>query len=142
VGCVRLHRARHGGLHAGASAPHSRGFEENMPPIHLDGIRAPAVVGSELETHTVASCSDGMGADVPIHSDGVCHVPSKAGGGLDPRCALVADVDGARAVGPGGSELDTCAGASSIGTTVDSLVVVVYLPLTARSVSDTLVSTN
>jgi hypothetical protein len=68
VGCVRLHRARHGGLRTGASAPHSHSFDENMPPIDLDSIRVAAVIGSELEIHTVASCSDSVGADVS-HSD-------------------------------------------------------------------------
>jgi hypothetical protein len=61
---------------------------------------------------------------------------------LHPRCALVADMDGARAVDMGGSESDACAGASSTGTAVNPLVVVMYLPLIARSVSNTSVSTN
>jgi hypothetical protein len=138
VGCVGLR----GGLRTGGSVPCSHSFDEDVLPVHSDSIRAAAVIVGELEARTVALCLDGMGADAPIHLDGVCRMPSKAGGGLDPRCALVADADGARAVGLGGGESDACAGVSSIGTTVNLPVVVVYLPLTAGSVSDTLVSTN
>jgi hypothetical protein len=52
----------------GASALHSCGFDENVPPIHSDSIRAAVVLGSELEMHVVVSCSDGVGVDAS-HSD-------------------------------------------------------------------------
>jgi hypothetical protein len=137
---VRLRGAIDSGPGMRSGVPCSSGT--GHVPVHLDGMRVAVVVGSEPETHVVVSRSDGGGVHVPIHSDGVCRMPSKAGGGLDPRCTLVADIDGARAVDTGGSESDTCVGASSTGTAVNPLVVVVYLPLTARSVSDTSVSTN
>jgi hypothetical protein len=94
VGCVRLHGDRHSGPRTGASAPHLRGFDENVPPVHSDSIRVAVVIGSEPEMHTVASrldsmgadvsCSDGMGADVSC-SDGmgadVSHLDSLGCGG-------------------------------------------------------------
>jgi hypothetical protein len=40
VGCMRLRGARHGGPRTGGSAPCSCGFDENVPPVHSDGIRA------------------------------------------------------------------------------------------------------
>jgi hypothetical protein len=70
VGCMRLCGARHGGLRTGASAPCSRGFDENVPPVHSDSIRAAADIGSEPETRVVALHSDSMGVDVS-HSDGL-----------------------------------------------------------------------
>jgi hypothetical protein len=140
VGDVRLHGAIDSGPGMRSGVPCSSGA--GHVPVHLDGMRVAVVVGSEPETRAVVLRSDGGGVDAPIHSDGVCRVPSKAGGGLDLRCALVTDMDGTRAVDMGGSESDMCAGASSTGTAVNPLVVVVYLPLTARSVSDTSVSTN
>jgi hypothetical protein len=140
MGDVRLRGAVCSGPGTRSGAPCLSGA--GHVPVHLDGMRVAVVVGSEPETRVVVSCLDSGGVDVPIHSDGVRHVPSKAGGRLDPRCALVADMDGVRAVDTGGSESDVCAGASSTGTAVNPLVVVVYLPLTAQSVSDTSVSTN
>jgi hypothetical protein len=140
VGDVRLCGAIDCGLGMHSGAPCLSGA--GHVPVRLDSMRVAVVVGSEPEMCTIVSRSDGGGVDVPIHSDGVCRVPSKAGGRLDLRCALVADIDGARAVDTGGSESDVCVGASSTGTAVNPLVVVVYLPLTARSVSDTSVSTN
>jgi hypothetical protein len=140
VGDVRLRGAIDSGPGTCSGAPCSSG--SGHVPVRLDGMRMAVVVGSELETHTAVSHPDGGGVDAPIHSGGMCCIPTKAGGGLDLRCALVADMDGTRAVDTGGSELDTCAGASSIGTAVNPLVVVVYLPLTVQSVSDTSVLTN
>jgi hypothetical protein len=138
VGCVRLCGAVDGGPHAGASAPRLRGFDENVPPVHLDGIRAAAVDGSEPETRTVASRLDGVGANAS-RLDGLgCGAHTC----LSSVAGLVVDMDGVRAVGLGGGESDACAGASSTGITVNPLVVVVYSPLTVRSVSDTPVSTN
>jgi hypothetical protein len=116
----------------------SCGFDENVPPVHSDGIRVAAVIGSEPEMRMVALCSDGMGADAS-RSDGLgcgAHTCSSGVAGLVVDMGALGMVEGA------GGESDACAGASSIGTTVNPLVVVVYLPLTARSVSDTLVSTN
>jgi hypothetical protein len=63
VGCVRSRGARHGGLRTGGSAPCSRGFDEDVPPVHSDGIRVAAVVVGKPEARTVASRSDGVGAD-------------------------------------------------------------------------------
>jgi hypothetical protein len=74
---MRLRGAVDGGPHAGGSALRSRGFDENVPPVHLDGIRVAAVVGSELETCAVAARSDGVGADASKHLDGVCRVPAR-----------------------------------------------------------------
>jgi hypothetical protein len=131
VGCMRSCRARHGGPCAGASALRSHGFDENVPPIHLDGIRAVVVIGSEPETRTVASRSDGGGADAP-HLDGLgCGVHTCLSG----VAGLVIDMDGVRAVDTGGSEPDACAGASCVGTTVNLLVVVVYSLLIASNES-------
>jgi hypothetical protein len=138
VGCMRLCGAVDGGPCAGASALRLRSFDENMPPVHLDSIRAAAVDGSEPETHTVASRLDGMGADASRLDDLGCGAHTCLSG----VAGLVVDMDGMRAVGPGGGESDACAGASSTGITVNPLVVVVYSPLTVRSVSDTPVSTN
>jgi hypothetical protein len=71
VGCVRLRRARHGGPHTGASAPCSCSFDENVLPVHLDGIRVVVVVGSEPETRTVALHSDGLGCGAHTCLSGV-----------------------------------------------------------------------
>jgi hypothetical protein len=71
VGCMRLRGARHGSPHKGASAPRSHGFDGNMLPVHLDGIRAVAVIGSEPEIRVVASHSDGLGCGVHMCSSGV-----------------------------------------------------------------------
>jgi hypothetical protein len=124
-----------GGPHAGASAPRLRGFDEDVPPVHLDGIRAAAVVGSEPEARTVVAHSDGGGADVPCLDGLGCGahmcLSGVAGG--------VVGMDGVRAVGPGGGERDACAGVSSVGTAVNPLVVVVYSPLIT---SDESLSTN
>jgi hypothetical protein len=125
-------------VRAQMQAPCLRGFDENVPPVHLDGIRAAAVDGSEPEMHMVASRSDGVGADVS-RLDGLgCGAHTCLSG----VAGLVVDMDGMRAVGPGGGESDACAGASSTGITVNPLVVVVYSPLTVWSVSNMPVSTN
>jgi hypothetical protein len=68
---VRLHRARHGGPRIGASVLHSHGFDKNMLPVHLDGIRAAAVIGSESETCTVVSRLDGLGCGAHTCSSSV-----------------------------------------------------------------------
>jgi hypothetical protein len=64
VGCMRLRGARHGGPCTGASALHSHSFDENVLPVHSDGIREVAVIGSEPEMCVVVLRSNGMGADV------------------------------------------------------------------------------
>jgi hypothetical protein len=61
VGCVRSHGAVDGGPHAGASALCLRGFDENVPPIHLDGIRVAVVVVGDPDTHAVVLRSDSGG---------------------------------------------------------------------------------
>jgi hypothetical protein len=121
VGCIWLHGAVDGGPHTGGSASHSCSFDEDMPPVHLDGIRAAAVVGSEPETCTVVAHSDGGGADV-LHLDGLGCGAHMCLSGV---AGLVVGMDGARAVGLGGGERDTCAGASSAGTSINPLATVV-----------------
>jgi hypothetical protein len=81
MGDVRLCGAIDSGLETHSGVPFSS--STGHVPVHLDGMRVAVVIGSELEMHAVVSHSDG-GVDAPIHSDGVCHMPSKAGGGLDP----------------------------------------------------------
>jgi hypothetical protein len=108
-------------------------FDENVPPVHSDGIRAAAVVGSEPEARMVASRSDGLGCGAHTCSSGV------AGLVVDTGALGMVDMDGARAVGPCGSESDTCVGASSIGTSINPLATVVYSLLIA---SDESLSTN
>jgi hypothetical protein len=52
-------------------ALHSCSFDENVPPVHSDGIRAAAVIGSEPEMCMVASHSDGSGCGAHICLNGV-----------------------------------------------------------------------
>jgi hypothetical protein len=51
-----------------------------VPPIHSDGIRVAAVIGSEPEMHTVASHLDGVGAHMSCSDSLGCEVHTCSSG--------------------------------------------------------------
>jgi hypothetical protein len=138
MGDVRMHGAGDDGLGMCLGVLHLGGSNESVPRVYSDSMGAVKVVGGELETCAVALCLDGMGVGVPIHSDSMSCVPSKAGDGLDMQSSSVAGL----VLDMGGGELHACACASSGGISINPLEIVVYSLLTAQNTFNICVSVN